>query len=428
MNTGTETLSYTGSTEDASFSLTDFCVGATNNATINGTLGGTFSIISPTGDGATIDASTGEITNGIGGTTYTIQYKTNGTCPASETQDVTVNSAPAYAVIITNSTCGDSNGAITITPNSGVNITDYSIDNGITTQGNGGFANLSADDYMIYVKDDKECEATETVTVSNTDSNDNASFSLTNFCEGTANSAIITGTAGGTFSIISPTGDGATINATTGEITNGVGGTTYSVQYQTNSACPKSATEQVTILLSPNVSFTASPDNGTAPLIVVFENTTSSSDNFTWDFGDGEVANNNNTNITHTYDSIGGYIVLLTAENSDGCLDTAISQIIVMPSPIKYSFPNIFTPNGDGKNDYFMLINSMGLEELKIIILNRWGQVVFEDDKADFKWNGQVNNSGADCSDGTYFYKAEFKDVDGTPIMEHGFIQLTRNK
>ncbi len=425
--TGTKTLNNTGSTEDASFTLLNFCKGAANNATINGTTGGTFSITSPIGDGAIIDASTGEITNGIGGTTYTIQYKTNGTCPAIETQDVTVYSLPTYTVATTDPTCGNSDGAIVVTPGIGVTITDYSIDNGTTTQSGGTFSNLSAGSFMIYVKDNNGCEATGTEILNNTGSTDNASFTLTNFCEESANSATVTGTIGGTFSILSPTGDGATINPTTGEITDGIGGTTYTIQYQTSGSCPTSSTQQVTVKSTPNVSFTAMPAIGIAPLIVEFENTTTNANSFIWDFGDGNTVPNNNNTLSNTYDNTGSYVVILTGEN-DGCIGMATTTIVVLTSTVEYAFPNVFTPNGDGKNDEFMLINPLGVEEISIIVVNRWGNLVFEGNKTDFKWNGKVKNTGADCADGTYFYKAAVKDFAGNEKIEHGFVQLNRGK
>ena len=153
-------LVNSGSTTDPSFTLTDFCEGTTNLATGIATSGGTFSIISPLGDGATIDASTGAITNGVGGTTYTIEYETGGACSASTTEDVTVNASPTYTVATTNPSCGATDGVIVISPGTGFTITDYSIDNGITKQTGGTFSNLGAGSYTVYVKDNNGCEAT----------------------------------------------------------------------------------------------------------------------------------------------------------------------------------------------------------------------------------------------------------------------------
>ncbi|MEX1001181.1 MAG: M43 family zinc metalloprotease [Crocinitomicaceae bacterium] len=77
--------------DDASFDFFDFCAGATNQATNIATAGGTFSLlVNP--DGATIDPTTGEISNETVGTTYTVEYSVAANCPNSSTEDVTVNS------------------------------------------------------------------------------------------------------------------------------------------------------------------------------------------------------------------------------------------------------------------------------------------------------------------------------------------------
>lgn len=165
--TGNVTLNPPAAADNASFSVSDFCEGATNNATITGTTGGTFTIVSPTGTGATIDGTTGEIANGVGGTTYTIEYTTNGTCPATQSHDVNVLASPTYTVVPTNPSCGNNDGQLVITPDAGFTITDYSIDNGATTQSNGTFSNLSVGNYTIVITDANGCQASGTENLSN---------------------------------------------------------------------------------------------------------------------------------------------------------------------------------------------------------------------------------------------------------------------
>lgn len=77
--------SVTLNAADASFTLTEACGGGT--ATVAGTSGGTFSFNPAPGDGAQVNATTGTISNGTTGTTYSIQYSV---CGASTTESVTV--------------------------------------------------------------------------------------------------------------------------------------------------------------------------------------------------------------------------------------------------------------------------------------------------------------------------------------------------
>ena len=81
------TLAYnvTPGTTDPSFTLAVSCGGGV--ATITGTSGGSFAFNPTPGDGAQVDATTGQISNGTAGSTYTIEYTI---CSSSSTQSVTV--------------------------------------------------------------------------------------------------------------------------------------------------------------------------------------------------------------------------------------------------------------------------------------------------------------------------------------------------
>lgn len=90
------------------------------------------------------------------------------------------------------------------------------------------------------------------------DALDDASFSFFDFCDGSANSAVSIATSGGVFSFNPAPGDGATINTTTGEISNETLGTTYSVQYSVTANCPNTNIESVTVNAIDDASFTTS--------------------------------------------------------------------------------------------------------------------------------------------------------------------------
>lgn len=69
-----------------------------------------------------------------------------------------------------------------------------------------------------------------------------------------------------------------------------------------------------------------------------------------------------------------------------------------------YQLPNVFTPNGDGQNDYFMPFPYDFVERIDIQIFNRWGNVVFKTEDPDIMWDGKALQSGNDCPEGVYFY------------------------
>ncbi len=79
--------------------------------------------------------------------------------------------------------------------------------------------------------------------------------------------------------------------------------------------------------------------------------------------------------------------------------------------------PNVFTPNGDGVNDFVPFPN-FGTSTNKIVVVNRWGNLIYESNGINPIWDGK-DNSGKNCTEGTYFYR-----INNTNIS--GFIQLMR--
>ncbi|MDX2359528.1 MAG: gliding motility-associated C-terminal domain-containing protein [Crocinitomicaceae bacterium] len=65
------------------------------------------------------------------------------------------------------------------------------------------------------------------------------------------------------------------------------------------------------------------------------------------------------------------------------------------------ALPNVFTPNGDGRNDIFK-IESENLTEFSIFILNDRNQTVYESTDPNFEWNGTIN--GMPAEEGRYVY------------------------
>ena len=84
--------------------------------------------------------------------------------------------------------------------------------------------------------------------------------------------------------------------------------------------------------------------------------------------------------------------------------------------------PSIFTPNGDGVNDFFvipcLLVDNANTS---VSVYNRWGDEVFSAAPYNNDWRGTFN--GDDLPVGTYFYAVDFGD--GRPVKT-GYIYLKR--
>ena len=132
--------------------------------------------------------------------------------------------------------------------------------------------------------------------------------------------------------------------------------------------------------------------------------------NFYWQF-DGYDHTFTSSKPKVSFSEEGQGNAMLTVTNDYGCDTTYHASINVLP--VKLKIPNIFTPNGDGYNDYFEIgygengrpINDLNEYFLshKLVIFNRWGRTVYESNNYKNDWDG------GDLPDGTYFYVLECK-------------------
>ncbi len=256
-NGGTQVVSVNG-LDNASFSYTanSYCqAGSDPSPTITGLAGGTFSSAA----GLSINANTGQIdVSGSTPGTYVVTYTTNGTCPNSATNSVTIlTPSNANFNYNQNSYCiNGSNPTPTIT---GVSGGSFSSTMGLSINANTGEINLSASTvgtYTVTYSVNTNCSSSSTQTVV-IQSLDDASFAYGNssYCTSGSNPApTVTGLSGGTFS---SSNSGLVINATSGTINlsaSTIG--TYVVTYQTNGNCPNSSSQTVNITAPSNANFT----------------------------------------------------------------------------------------------------------------------------------------------------------------------------
>ncbi|MCB0698884.1 MAG: gliding motility-associated C-terminal domain-containing protein, partial [Chitinophagaceae bacterium] len=83
-----------------------------------------------------------------------------------------------------------------------------------------------------------------------------------------------------------------------------------------------------------------------------------------------------------------------------------------------------FTPNNDGLNDQFRIITN-GHQEVQIfVIVNRWGQKLFETRDQAEGWNGTFNGKNADI--GVYNYYVKYKCSNGEILEKKGDVVLMR--
>ena len=88
---------------------------------------------------------------------------------------------------------------------------------------------------------------------------------------------------------------------------------------------------------------------------------------------------------------------------TDGCGDP-ISDTTTVWVQCPLEEINIFTPNGDGNNDYFIPVNLDDYPNPTIVVFNRWGKIVYEMENYQYNWDGTNYKTGNELNDGVYFY------------------------
>jgi len=185
------------------------------------------------------------------------------------------------------------------------------------------------------------------------------------------------------------------------------------------SPCEAIQLHQIEVLPIPVASFSINPSEGIAPLPVLFSNTSIDANSYLWDFGTGEFSSENSP--TYTYDNDGIYFVMLRAYSGNGCADSIVNKIVVSEPDIY--IPNAFSPNNDDINEYFSLNIYGVIDNYKLLIYNRFGEIVYSSNNQFGKWDGKYN--GEIVPQGVYYYIVTYtkKEVDK---KIHGSITLIK--
>ena len=161
----------------------------------------------------------------------------------------------------------------------------------------------------------------------------------------------------------------------------------------------------IKVFNNPLAGFYADPDSTDLKNALIQFNNFSTNDvvAWNWDFGDSLSIDNTSIleNPTHEYLEAGIYTIFLEVLTEHGCWDTVSARVkIVEELEDSLIFPNVFTPNGDGVNDYFV-IDKLETEHYlgrELLVFNRWGKMVYEASAYVNQWDG------AGLPEGTYYY------------------------
>ncbi|HXC06066.1 MAG TPA: gliding motility-associated C-terminal domain-containing protein [Bacteroidia bacterium] len=110
-----------------------------------------------------------------------------------------------------------------------------------------------------------------------------------------------------------------------------------------------------------------------------------------------------------------------TVSDTLGCKSVSCTDILVDCG--EEFVPNLFSPNGDGKNDLFCMYGPC-IKEAHLRIYDRWGEKVFESDDKTNCWDGMYQ--GMPMNTGVYIYTLQATLVNGSHLVKKGSISLIR--
>jgi gliding motility-associated-like protein len=119
------------------------------------------------------------------------------------------------------------------------------------------------------------------------------------------------------------------------------------------------------------------------------------------------------------------YTVKLWVYNAAlNCSDSTRKTLTVLDFCL-IDVPTAFTPNNDGRNDFFAPHNALKADNYQFKVYNRWGQLLFSSTNWREKWDGTI--SGVKQPPGVYVWMLSYVHRDtGQPVFKKGTITLIR--
>jgi gliding motility-associated-like protein len=342
--------------------------------------------------------------------TYCLQVTDANGCVQNECTTLT---APDELSLITSTTiaaCGQDVGSVTMVVNGGSAPYQHAWSNGATTQDISG---LSPGSYTSIVTDLNGCTSTAEATVTGTPAVIAEGAVTNNLCNGGSEGSILL------------------------SVTSGVAPLTYlwsngSNAEQLNDL--EAGTYSVTITDANNCSYTGTFSVSQNSALVIDTLLSSYSGGYnvsTWGGSDGSIATEvsggtapytyswSNGSSTPDISGLPAGTYTLVVTDANGC---TASIIVIITQPNDLIMPTGYSPNGDGANDNFFIQGLDAYPSNTFVVINRWGNVVY--DRLNYRndWNGE-NSSNEQLPNGTYFVILKVNDGERTL---QGYVDLRR--
>ncbi len=369
--------------------------GSISISATNGTAPYQFSI-----DG--INFQDGNLFTGLAAGDYTISIKDATNAQKDSVVTITDTPAPKASLAVTQASCTNTNGSITITGTGGTAPLQYSID-GLNFQNNNVFNSLDSGIYVGYVQDANGCTGTDTIQLTALPTPVVFIGNDTSLCNGQ------------TITLAAPRAPGYTYlwqdNSTAyNNVVSKPG--TYYVDVTNQFNCSASDTISITYKSLPLISLGSDTAICSTQHLVL--NAFYPQSTYLWQ--DGSASPNFDVSRAGTY----------TVKVTNTCgVTNASATVSVKNCACKFYIPTAFTPDKDGKNDIFKPGYQCLFSNYEMKLYNRFGQLLFTSQDPARGWDGSFKNKQQPI--GVYVYEVVYKDnITGKPGHLKGTVTLLR--
>jgi gliding motility-associated-like protein len=348
------------------------------------------------------DYTTGPADTALNAGNYSVTITDNANCSAVASGiNISQPTAVAAQISSTPQSCINKiDGSVTVIPNGGMPPYVYSWSNGVYTA---SAVNLLYGPYSITIADANGCVYTDSVTVPLQPAMLITDSAQQPFCPTVHSGEILLSVSGGTAPYIYNWSNGQNSM----DIENLPAGAFY-VTVTDSKGC--SVEDSFFLQYQYDITVDAGPDvtinlGQNTVLTAVTLATTSVS--YFWFPSSGIICNTCESTDAAPVKTL-WYTVTVTDEH--GC--KANDSVLITVNPDYGLFiPNAFTPNGDGNNDFFeMFGNKQAIQYWNIKVFDRWGELVFESNDLNFKWDGSYRGKMLNPTVLVYTAKAVFLD------------------
>ncbi len=315
---------------------------------------------------------------------YTVTATDAATC--NQIGNFTVNEPDSIGVTVqsTDVLCqGENTGSIILTLTNG-GIAPFTFTWSPDVSQNNSALSLQAGDYNFTITDADACTVTQTITLNEPDLLVAVSTITDATCFGFSDGQINAAATGGIPAYTYTLSTGA--QNSTGVFT-GLNAGDYQLTITDANGC--SDVLPASILSDEPVLVSVSPDPAKVyqaeTVLLTTETNQTGVLQFTWLPSDGLSCSD--CDVPEFIGSQSGSYTV-TVINEQGCTGQHTVQVEVIDGPGIF-VPNAFSPNSDGVNDTWEIFGNLaGIEQIQVLVFNRWGEKIFSSNSPNFAWDG----------------------------------------